>query len=111
MSDDNIIDFETAKSDLAGITTLKFRLSKPRKDAPCFHHRVIVYDRDRKLECENCGADVDPFKFIADFARKQRWLQHCKEELASLRTEVDELKREEKNIKARIRRAKKKVRP
>jgi ribosomal protein S27E len=42
-----------------------------RDNKPCCEHKSIVYDTDeRRIQCENCGTDLDPFDVVMDKANK-----------------------------------------
>lgn len=74
----------------------------------CCHSHVTVCEKTRMLECQNCGAIIDPFDFMWEWACKDRNLQYVRKELKKdierLSTQLKELKRQERNTKARIRR-------
>lgn len=99
MTDDNVIK---AKFDGVSLSV------KDRNIPTCLHGRVWVDEEARKVTCRDCERQLDPISVLLSFARKERNFQYTKESISSLRLEIDELKKEERRIKARIRTAKKK---
>lgn len=65
-------------------------------------------EKFRVLECERCGAIIDPFDYLMKIARDNDMYWNMKQEYRKQATElaakVEELKREERNLKARIKR-------
>ena len=82
---------------------------KPREGC-CNHSRVRVCQKTRMLKCQQCNAVIDPFDFMWEWANRDRRLEmdikFLMKSIEKLRVELKELKRQERNIKARIRRAK-----
>lgn len=80
-----------------------------RPAKPCRHKHIIVCEKSRTLECDTCRAAIDPFDFMLRWAKEDRSLEYrmkqLKEELKRLGEKLGELKRMEKNVKARLRRA------
>jgi len=76
----------------------------------CKHPRIIVCEKSRSLECDACGAAIDPFDFMLRWAKGDRCLEARKrqleDEVKRISGSLEELKREEKNLKARLRRLK-----
>lgn len=109
MSD--VIDFETAKrnAESDGTTRIEFRRRKNPKAGYCSHTYAYIYEQDRLLECRDCGASIDPYKFLAQFAHKERRLGYTKEEIASAEKRLAELLADERRTKARLRNARKKL--
>lgn len=67
-----------------------------RKEAPpekrrCGHRAVFVAAEHRMLECQNCGAMVDPFDFLWETAREESSLTA---EVEALKAKRDALKKE-----------------
>ena len=84
---------------------------KPKKNKFCQHRYVWVVEKTRMLTCRDCEADIEPFDFVLEWANSgailnnnRKWLLNEKKRLQA---RVVELKREERNTKARIRNAKK----
>jgi hypothetical protein len=105
VDDDNVIDFHEAKEGIDGTTTLIPR----RSGSYCPHASVYIGEDDRSLQCQACGADVDWHKFLLSFANGHRRLKATKDELAATASRLAELRREEKNTKARLRRARRQL--
>lgn len=75
----------------------------------CKHRGTWVSESARTLMCRKCGVPVDPIDALVRLARNRefyanqaRWLRGDVERLSR---EVDELKRQERNAKSRIRSA------
>lgn len=72
-------------------------------------HRTSRLDVDaRRVYCRKCNVELDPFTVLNEVAheyeRHRVGVEHAKREHRCLLQAVDELKREERNVKARIRR-------
>ncbi|NDV21005.1 hypothetical protein GO013_16460 [Pseudodesulfovibrio sp. JC047] len=97
---DNIIPFDNS---------LKVKIaSRSLKKTCCRHRRSVVLDPDsRLLECDDCGAFVDPFDVLADIVNREVRLTSSREYLAhevkKLRDEKRELDKEVKRLKAQRR--------
>lgn len=74
----------------------------------CLHRQKMVDRRKRTVECTSCGAFLDPLDALADVAADGSNLLWARRELARINKRIAELKEEEKRVKARLRRAKKK---
>lgn len=56
----------------------------------CKNRTVIIDEKNRRLECSECGAPIDPYKFIGELALKEHLLwQHLK----ALREEIETLEK------------------
>lgn len=109
MSDD-VIDFDKAKRQLeGGPTSIEFRRRKHTDRPSCHHQNAYVCEEDRSLECQECGATMDPFDFIKKFASGQRTLSYTREEIAEGNKKLNRMKRDEHNTKARLNRLKGKL--
>lgn len=92
---------------------IKFDPSKipltPKHGGYCRHYQLYVVEKYRHLECRKCGAIIDPFDFLFSWACEDYHLdanrKHLKKECRRLSDGLKELKRQERNIKARIKRA------
>ena len=82
---------------------------KQRTLNECRHTRVIVDPKLRRVECRDCEEILDPIEVLVQYASKERQFQYRREALQKMADRVDKLAAEEKRIKARIRRAEKKV--
>ena len=76
----------------------------------CQHDQVTVDEVCRRVYCRNCGREVDAFGALLKFARRyesyERRVRELKREAAAVGQRVTDLKREERNAKARARRRK-----
>ena len=95
IDDSNIIKFDPDRAPLR-IRSTKY----------CQHKHIIVCEKSRTLECDVCGATIDPFDFMLKWAREDRSLEfrmkHLKDELKCLGEKLRKLKRLEKNARARL---------
>lgn len=87
------------------------RRQRDRKRVTC-RHRTLLVDEDReRVTCEDCNLEVGPMQALGILSRDfdyQQWaVDDLRKEHARLLKEVEELKREERNVKARLRRARK----
>lgn len=71
----------------------------------CSHAQTVVDLNAREVECEVCGAPLDPIQVLDRLARDGTNLRWAREELKRVKERVEELKAEEKRVKARLRRA------
>jgi hypothetical protein len=75
----------------------------------CRHRRPEVCREERVVTCADCGATLDPFDVLCTQAEHRVRLmfeaKHLQNEIARHRETIVELKRQEQNAKARIRRA------
>lgn len=71
----------------------------------CRHPHITIYRNTAVVECRDCKAWLDPVKVLEEYADNERALEYSRREVRRLREQLDELKREERNIKARIKRA------
>lgn len=99
--DDSVIDFAKAKATIEGPSSLTVRRSRY-----CSHWHVWVDENARTVQCQDCEAMLDAFTVLLGYAHKERHFAYSRDELRKLGDKVDALTREERNIKARIRRAK-----
>jgi len=84
---------------------------KPKKHrVPCDHKHVLAVQQTRMLECQKCKAIIDPFDFLFTWAIHDQHLQRTRKalivEVERIRKDLTEWERQERNIKARIRRVK-----
>lgn len=77
------------------------------------HARARVHEATRRLRCVECDAELDPFDFLARMAQRLdvyvgsiRALRHREERLLA---KVQSLERDERNTKARLKTAKKRL--
>jgi len=67
----------------------------------CQHKYIVVCEKSRTLECDVCGATIDPFDFMLKWAKEDRFLEYrlkeIKVELKRLGEKLRTLKRMEKN--------------
>jgi hypothetical protein len=104
MNDDSkIVKFDPDRAPLS-IRSTKF----------CRHKYIIVCEKSRTLECDTCGAAIDPFDFMLKWAKEDRSLEYrmkqLKDELKRLGEKLGKLRRMEKNVRARLGRARAKER-
>ncbi len=88
--------------------TLTTKLKPERKKTACRCARVVVLEYSRMLECQNCGATIDPFDFLWKQAQVQQNsafdITIKRQEIERLSSEIDELKKVKHNLKAQVRR-------
>jgi hypothetical protein len=110
MSDDgeHIIKF---RRDDDGIVARRRKRDNSKSDL-CKHWEVELCDQRRMVHCDSCDAWLEGYDWIQHVANKQLWTFSCLDDarriLAELHAEIESLRKEEANCKARIRRAKKK---
>ena len=95
--DDNVVKLDPGKR----VPWLKRKEQRPR----CRHMPVTVCDTTRVVECDLCGAILDPVQVLLDIAYMERLLYHSEKALAAANKRTVELRKEEKRIKARLKTA------
>ena len=79
----------------------------------CSHGRLEIDTHERAIRCAECGAALDAFDYLTRQGQELNfmWVQyrHVKQRIKALNESVDRLAREEKRLKASIRRAKEKL--
>jgi hypothetical protein len=91
----------------------------PVRSAPfgrsCDHRRagVTVDEQARTVRCRGCQVEMDPIAVLGSLAHQRENLVHAgfrlRDEVESLSTRVERLRKDETNVKARIRAAKKRA--
>ena len=75
----------------------------------CAHLHAVTHPERRKVTCDDCGAELDPFDFLEKLAHGiDRWTSArdmARREARQAQAELAEVKRELRNAKARLRRA------
>jgi hypothetical protein len=79
------------------------------KARACWHPRVELDGKARKVLCKECGVERDPFDALLVLADKleryKDWGTRYKGEAKRAKEELDDLKRQVRNAKAQLRRA------
>ena len=95
-------------SNIIQLNINKIPITLKHKKGYCRHPHVLACEKTRMLVCEKCGAIIDPFDFMWEWGCGDRNLEHIRkrlmEEVIQLDAELKELKRQERNVKARIKR-------
>jgi len=79
-----------------------------REQSSCHHSNIVVVEDQRLLLCKDCQLWIDPFEYLLrwaarDWAAAKRVIEY-RQDLEKLITRIRQLKKEERNIKARLRR-------
>lgn len=75
---------------------------------PCKHEQTLVDEVERTVECGTCGAPLNAFMVLLEYARKERHWRHWQAEVSRCHNELAKLKEEERKVKARTRSASRK---
>ena len=86
------------RADFGGRASIKERTDHLR---PCQHEQTIVDEVVRSVECGTCGAPLDAFQVLLEYARKERHWRHWQAEVSRCHNELAKLKEEERKVKAR----------
>lgn len=74
----------------------------------CQHESVMLNEHDRLVNCVQCGAALDSFNFLLNNARTIQMAWHnyrdAKRQVAELNDSIEVLKKEEKRLRAQVRR-------
>lgn len=73
------------------------------RDKFCEHNRILIDEKERKLECKDCNRVLDPIDYLISIANKENsmWERYC-----SYDKEVDRLKKRYSNLNKEIERLK-----
>lgn len=111
MSDDNdnVIDFSEARKRVLAGCTLGTMEAREKTGKWCRHEHVLVGTDFADVECKDCGVKLDAHAVLLNCANKERqfWFANkiAIHEHEKLLKSINELKAEEKRIKARVKRA------
>ena len=79
----------------------------------CNHQRIRLVEHDRALLCQDCGATLDPFRYLLDGAHAMRhgWQEYryVQQLLKEKREQLAALEKERKRLAGQVRRLKGKV--
>lgn len=103
----DLISFEEARD---RVVPGESRLTIVRRGMTCRHFSTLVDPNMRTVECEKCGAELDPFEVVHQYALGERAHAWAKETIGDLRKSIHELKRLERNAKVRLKRLERKLR-
>jgi hypothetical protein len=111
MSDEKIIQhaFGAAKE----LPDCPIRVESSSPIFHCNHPALAIDTHERAIRCAKCDAVLDPFDYLANCGRsiQMAWrdYKYTRAEITRLNESVDRLKREEKRLKASIRRQQQKA--
>lgn len=111
MSEDNVV--HAFKS--ATLPEQTFTIEKPPAGKPtfCQHSGLRIDPHERTIACARCGQTLDPFDYLLTNAvvLQRAWQDHSyvKRELGDIQDRITELKKEEKRLKAQIKRSADKI--
>ncbi len=109
---------EEPEIETAEIIGMDFKLRMPVEvirdnRAFCTHIGVDIDPETRIVTCRACGRQLDPVDVLLGMAKRWRlitWnVEEVQRNLKKSRESLEELKREERNLKSRIARMKKKI--
>jgi len=87
----------------------------PRPSSPCYHESVILDEHERSVHCRECDATLDAFDFLQRSARtlQRAWQNyaHVQREVRAIDERLTELKKQEKRLRAQVKRLQEKVAP
>lgn len=93
----NIIEFDSLQPPVA----------VKERERNCSHPAILLDPGYRVVECEKCKEIIDPFDYLVEWANNDRNLntmrKRIKAEIKRRSKILEELKRQERNLKARIR--------
>lgn len=78
--------------------------SEVRQERPfhCSHHSYVVAPQDRTVRCGACGAQLEAFDVLLQYANKERRWRHWEAETFRKHEELAQLRAEERKAKARL---------
>jgi len=106
---DDVINFSERTSDIKG----RILGVKENKINLCRHSYVLIDDHTKMIECEGCGYIMTPYEYVLKLAKREtnifRNLKYAKMEQANLNKEMEELKRNIRNMKSQLKRTVEKI--
>lgn len=110
MSDDKVVHaFGTA----ADVSDCPIKLTSSSRVFHCSHGQLEIDQHERTIRCADCGAMLDAFNYLVNQGQELRFMwqryREVKQRITALNESVDRLAREEKRLKASIRRNKEKL--
>ena len=106
MSDDKVIHAFPASELPENLMMVEPR--RPSEPYFCEHPAIRLNEHDRTVHCAKCGAALDPFNFLLNEAKtiQRAWEnhRHTANTVSELNARVDVLKKEEKRLRAQIKR-------
>lgn len=79
----------------------------------CSHPSLEIDTHERSIRCTKCGAMLDPFDYLAKngLSIQEAWRNHdlMRRRIREMHESIERLTKEEKRLKAAIRRAKEKM--
>lgn len=111
-------EFKRMKSRLAELelmysTRFQFQVmtaltERRRSLARCgIHPHIIVDDHSNRVECAECGEEMDPIDVLRQFANQERTfahqLEHLRKEKSDLGVEVEALKKQKAALRSAVR--------
>lgn len=76
----------------------------------CDHRQLQIDTHDRTVRCDACGATLDPFTYLARNGQslQMAWRDYraVRDRIKALNESIERLMREEKRLKAAVKRAK-----
>lgn len=73
--------------------------------AHCQHSYLSLRKRDERVICRSCGREVSAFDILCKLARDWSWATHYGQEIDERTARIEELRKEEALLKARVRSA------
>jgi len=100
MSEKKIIKFDP----------IRLPIKTTHEKSYCKHNKILLDQGYRVVKCESCNEIIDPFNYLLEWANGDRNLNtmrtRLKQDIKRHSDRLESLKREERNIKNRINRAK-----
>jgi hypothetical protein len=110
--DGNIVQLYPTKDQADESAPVKSREGDP-KQRYCRHHHVELDREARRVYCRACSVEVPAFDFLEelsrDFSRHVTAREEAERRATVARENLDELLREERNAKSRLRAARQKL--
>jgi len=74
----------------------------------CSHRQYELNDYDKTVACGSCGAPLEAFQILRDYAHRERHWRYLDREARDAEKRLEELKVEERKVKARTKNAQRK---
>lgn len=75
----------------------------------CPHNAITVNMKTRTVFCRDCENEIDPLEALVKLARGEQQLEWARDQRKEISAQIEELKRELVNLKAKERRLSRKV--
>lgn len=100
-------------AEFSGVDEIRASIVRGALFSSCDHLHVQLDDEKHLIECKSCGALVDAYNWVSQIVKRRQWkwqsIQGLQRELDKAQERLSEVLKQERNVKARLRRLNKKA--